>query len=68
MPISTVDRESVRLKKKAAFIRTSEGETENGATDISGGGVILDDELLSCVAMKARSLIDISSFASLSHL
>jgi hypothetical protein len=69
MPISTVDRERVRLRNQAAFILTSEDVTENGGIDDSGGGGGADvDELLTWVAMKARRRRDKSSFATWSHL
>jgi hypothetical protein len=69
MPIKTVDSESVRLRNQAAFIRTSDEETENGGRDIAGDAV--DEELVAMAAwaaMKVRRRRETSSFASRSHL
>jgi len=60
--MSTVDRARVRLKNHAALIRTSEGETENGAGMISGGRDV--DEFPTWDAMKARRRTEVSPLSA----
>ena len=60
--MSTVDRASVRLKNHAALIRTSEGETENGAGTIPEGTGM--DEFPTWDAMKARRRTEVSPLSA----